>query len=49
MNIGSHGAVGGGERALERLQRIAADYRAELPADQSLDAGALYDREGLCR
>jgi hypothetical protein len=37
------------ERALERLQRITLAYRAELPANQSLDAGLLYDDAGLYR
>ncbi|MDR1187299.1 MAG: type II toxin-antitoxin system VapB family antitoxin [Bifidobacteriaceae bacterium] len=37
------------ERALERLERITAAYRADLPASQTLDADALYDQNGLYR
>ncbi|MEA4944673.1 MAG: type II toxin-antitoxin system VapB family antitoxin [Propionicimonas sp.] len=37
------------ERSLERVSRLAADYRSHLPADAGPEIDDLYDGQGLYR
>ena len=35
------------QAALDRVQKIAADYRAHLPSDVTIEVDQFYDNDGL--